>query len=208
KKFDIEVLGLRCACKVLRVSVCDWQCAIGVHVVAGVGRICSERKGVVMSFKIITSAMAVLLCGLSAIAVQTTHQASGRASSAQLDTGEVIRRFAAAESENRIARNSYTFTQDFQVLTLGEAGSVTGKFHRVSDIVYDDRGQRVEKITFFPPSTLYELQISDEDMQDLAGVQPFALATEDLGKYNIVSLGKEKVDELNTYVFDVKPKTF
>ena len=161
-----------------------------------------------MSFKIITSAMAVLLCSLSAIAVQTTHQASGRASSPQLDTGEVIRRFAAAESENRVARNNYTFTQDFEVLTLGEAGSVTGKFHRVSDIVYDDRGQRVEKITFFPPSTLYELQISDEDMQDLAGVQPFALATEDLAKYNIVSLGKEKVDELNTYVFDVKPKTF
>ena len=45
-------------------------------------------------------------------------------------------------------------------------------------------------------------------MQDLAGVQPFALATEDLAKYQINYFGKEKVDELNTYVFDVKPKTF
>ncbi len=45
-------------------------------------------------------------------------------------------------------------------------------------------------------------------MQDLAGVQPFALATEDLAKYQVDYVGKEKVDELTTYTFDVKPKTF
>lgn len=119
---------------------------------------------------------------------------------------EVIRRFAAAESENRSARNNYTFTQDFDLMTVGEAGSVTGRFHRVSDIVLDDHGNRLEKITFFPPSTLVTLQITNEDMQDLAGVQPFALATEDLSKYQIDYVGKEKLDELSTYVFDVKPK--
>jgi hypothetical protein len=120
---------------------------------------------------------------------------------------EVIRRFADAETQNRIARNNYTFTQDFDLITLGEAGSVTGRFHRVSDIVLDDRGNRIEKITFFPAPTLIALQITNEDMQDLAGVQPFALAAEDLPKYQITYAGKEKVDELNTYIFDVKPKT-
>lgn len=120
---------------------------------------------------------------------------------------EVIRRFAEAETQNRIARNNYTFTQDFDVRTIGEAGSVTGRFHRVSDIVFDDRSKRIEKITFFPPSTLTALQITTEDMQDLAGVQPFALAAEDLAKYQVDYVGKEKIDELNTYVFDVKPKT-
>src|SRR6266704_6406552 len=119
---------------------------------------------------------------------------------------EVIRRFAEAETQNKLARNNYTFTQDFDVMTIGEAGSVTGRFHRVSDIVLDDRGNRVEKITFFPPSTLTVLQITNEDMQDLAGVQPFALSTEDLPKYQIDYIGKEKLDELNTYTFDVKPK--
>lgn len=119
---------------------------------------------------------------------------------------EIIRRFAEAETQNRIARNNYTFTQDFDLKTIGEAGSVTGRFRRVSDIVFDDRSNRVEKITFFPPSTLTTLQITNEDMQDLAGVQPFALATEDLPKYQVNYVGKEKVDELNTYIFDVKPK--
>jgi hypothetical protein len=122
------------------------------------------------------------------------------------DIAEVIRRFAAAESENKIARNNYTFTQDFDLQTLGAADSITGRFKRVSDIVYDDLGNRIEKITFFPPSTLTVMSLTQQDMQDLAGVQPFALTTEDLPKYNVTYTGKEKIDELNAYVFDVKPK--
>jgi len=140
----------------------------------------------------------------SVFAFQTKTAQTGQ----PIAINEVVRRFAASESENRIARNNYAFTQDFDVMTIGEAGSVTGRFHRVSDIVLDDRGNRVERITFFPPPTLTELQITNEDMQDLAGVQPFALATEDLAKYQVDYVGKEKVDELTTYTFDVKPKTF
>jgi len=119
---------------------------------------------------------------------------------------DVIRRFAEAETQNSIARNNYTFTQDLDLVTIGEAGSITGRFRRTSDIVFDDRGNRFEKITFFPPSTLVSLQLTAEDMQDLAGVQPFAITDKDLPKYQINFVGKEKIDELNTYVFDVKPK--
>jgi hypothetical protein len=118
---------------------------------------------------------------------------------------EIIRRFAEAESANKIARNNYTFTQDVDMMTLGEAGSITGRYKRVSDIVYDNLGNRVERISYFPPSTL-AVTVTQEDLQDLAGVQPFALTTEDLPKYQIAYAGKETIDELQTYVFDVKPK--
>jgi hypothetical protein len=144
----------------------------------------------------------MLLGGLPTLARQT------RTSAAQPSTDQVIQKFAEAESRNRTARNNYTFTQDFDLVTVGEAGSVTGRFKRVSDIVFDDRGNRIERITYFPPTTLTAISVSPEDMQDLAGVQPFALATEDLAKYQIDYHGKEKIDELNTYVFDVKPKQF
>lgn len=154
-----------------------------------------------MKSKIAYLALALIIACSSASALQT--QSSQRITP---EIDEVIRRFAEAETENRIARNNYTFTQDFDLKTIGEAGSITGRFHRVSDIVFDDRSNRIERITFFPPSTLTELQVTNEDMQDLAGVQPFALATEDLPKYQIDYFGKERVDELNTYVFDVKPK--
>lgn len=154
-----------------------------------------------MKSKIAYIALFLLIACSSAGALQTQ---SSQKTPPGID--EVIRRFAEAETQNKIARNNYTFTQDFDLKTVGEAGSITGRFHRVSDIVFDDRSNRVERITFFPPSTLTELQVTNEDMQDLAGVQPFALTTEDLPKYQIDYFGKEKVDELNTYVFDVKPK--
>jgi hypothetical protein len=141
----------------------------------------------------------IALCS-SGLAYQTRSSQS-----APPATEEVIRRFAEAETQNKIARNNYTFTQEIDLLTLGEAGSITGRFHRISDIVYDDRGTRIEKITFFPPSTS-TVGLTQEDMEDFAGVQPFALTSEDLPKYNVDYVGKEKIDELNTYVFDVKPK--
>jgi hypothetical protein len=148
-----------------------------------------------------------LACPL-AFAQSAKSVAQPAKSNAPTDIAEVIRRFAAAESENKVARNNYTFTQDFELRTLGAADSITGRFKRVSEIVYDDLGNRIEKITYFPPSSLVELQITAEDMRDLAGVQPFALTTEDLPKYQIDYIGKEKLDELNTYAFNVKPKQF
>ncbi len=151
-----------------------------------------------------TLILALALSSQAALAFQNNSTQTAR----QLPIDQVIQRFAAAESENKVARNNYTFTQDFDVMTMGEAGSITGRFHRISDIVYDDRGNRVERITYFPPSTLQAVTLTPEDMQDLAGIQPFALTTEDLSKYQVDYVGKEKLDELSTYVFDVKPKRF
>jgi hypothetical protein len=120
---------------------------------------------------------------------------------------QIIAKFAAAETRNMVARNGYTFTQEIDLTTLGEGGSITGKFRRNSDIVFDDLGKRFEKISFFPPHTL-AVSITQEDMQDIAGVQPFALTTEDLPKYQVTYVGKEKIDELNTYIFEVRPRQF
>jgi hypothetical protein len=154
------------------------------------------KRNLILSFALVLGCAAAL-----------SAQTSQKAPKPQPSVEEIIRKFAAAESENKIARNQYTFTQDVDVMTLGEAGSITGRFRRTSDIVYDDLGKRFERISFFPPSTL-QVTFTAADMQDLAGVQPFALSTEDLPKYQIDYVGKEKIDELNLYVFEVKPREF
>src|SRR5262245_39353169 len=130
-----------------------------------------------LSFSVASIALLLILVVLAA------SQTNPQASAPQLPVEEIIRRFAAAESENKIARNNYTFTQEVDIRTLGAADSITGRYHRISDIVYDDRGERFEKITHFPMSTLTSLTITQEDLRDLAGVQPFALSSEDLSKY-------------------------
>jgi hypothetical protein len=131
-------------------------------------------------------------------------QTSQKAKDLPID--EVIKRFTAAETENKAARLNYAYTQDFDVMSIGEAGSITGRYHRISDIILDDRGNRIEKITFFPPSTLTAFHITREDLYDLAEIQPFGMTTESLPKYQVTFTGKEKIDELETYVFAVKPK--
>jgi hypothetical protein len=44
-------------------------------------------------------------------------------------------------------------------------------------------------------------------LDDLEHVQPFVLTTQELPKYNVTYVGRQQLDELGTYVFDVAPKT-
>jgi TonB family protein len=83
-------------------------------------------------------------------------------------------------------------------------GQVTGEYHRVSTFTFDDQGNRYEKISFFPMSTMPE--ITQSDIDDMGGIKPFALEPSKIDQYNIRFVGKEKIDELNLYVFDVTPK--
>jgi hypothetical protein len=123
------------------------------------------------------------------------------------DTAEIIQRFASAESRSNAALKHYALTQDFDVSEIADGGQIRGRFKRVSNVSYDNNGNRNEKVTYFPPSTLAEIKISLEDLQDVAGLRPFSLTTDNLSNYQIDFVGKEKIDEVGTYVFDVKPKS-
>jgi hypothetical protein len=48
--------------------------------------------------------------------------------------------------------------------------------------------------------------VTQEDLDDLGGIQPFALDPTKRDRYNFKYVGKEKIDELSLYVFDVVPK--
>jgi CHAT domain-containing protein/Tfp pilus assembly protein PilF len=119
---------------------------------------------------------------------------------------EVIQRFAKAETENRSARINYTFTLDYKLVELDAAGSEAGQFNRVTQIKLNDHGQPFEKIVYYPPSTLSTIHVMSEDIQDSLGIQPFTLTEEDLPKYRIEYLGRERLTELDTYKFEVKPR--
>jgi hypothetical protein len=117
---------------------------------------------------------------------------------------DIIRKFAAKEAVFKLARDSYTYTQDVTVQTL-KGRTVDGEFRQVSDISYDDKGNRVESVTFAPPNTLTRVSLTKEDFDDLRNRMPFALTTEDLPHYNVLYAGTQHVDEIDTYVFDATP---
>ena len=123
-------------------------------------------------------------------------------SQAQVDS--IISKFTAKETEFRRALNSYAFKRDALVQILGMGGQVIGEYHRVSDFTFDDQGNRYEKINFFPMPTFSG--ITPEDLEDLGGVNPFALEAARISQYNLKYVGKERIDELDLFVFDVAPK--
>ena len=62
------------------------------------------------------------------------------------------------------------------------------------------------KIVSAPPDTLKRISLTPQDLQDMREIQPFVLTTDDIGKYNIKDAGKEKIDEIDCYTFEVEPK--
>ena len=123
-----------------------------------------------------------------------------------ITTQDIIQKFAAREAIFKQARNNYTFTQDVVVQQL-DGNSVTGEFRLVQDITYDDKGNRIENVKFAPQSSLTEITLSREDYEDFRNQMPFVMTTEDLPNYNLLYVGQQHVDEIDTYVFDVAPKT-
>jgi hypothetical protein len=84
---------------------------------------------------------------------------------------------------------------------------VDGEYRMTSDITFDAKGKRVEVVTNAPTPTLERVELTQEDFNDLEHLYPFVLTTEELPKYTITYVGHVQIDELTTYVFDVKPKT-
>jgi hypothetical protein len=119
------------------------------------------------------------------------------------NSADIIQKFAQHESDFKMARDNYTYTQEVLVEDLAPN---RGEYRLNSDIVFTPQGRRYEQITFAPAPSLQDFTLSPEDMKDLENIQPFVLTAEDLSKYDIQFAGNEKLDELNTYKFCVGPK--
>ncbi len=131
---------------------------------------------------------------------------SGSASLTQAQIDEIVRKFTAKETQFRQALNEYAFKRDALIQEIGMGGQVIGEYHRVSDFTFDNKGTRYEKINYFPMPSLQAAQMTNEDLEDLGGINPFALEGSKAANYNFKYAGKERIDELDLYVFDVSPK--
>jgi len=118
---------------------------------------------------------------------------------------EIIQRFAAKEKQFKAAREQYTYRQDVMVQTL-DGDTPDGEFKEVEDVLFDDKGNRVEHVVFSPQSTLVKIAMTREDFDDIRRRMPFVMTSDEIKDYNILYVGKQKEDELGTYVFDVAPK--
>ncbi len=121
---------------------------------------------------------------------------------------EIIQRFAAKEKEFKVARDQYTYRQDVKVMVM-DGETVTGEYHEVFDVLFDDKGRRLENVVFAPQSDLEKggLSMDQGDFEDIRRRLPFVMTSDEIAEYNVLYVGQQQEDELHCYVFDLAPKT-
>jgi hypothetical protein len=116
---------------------------------------------------------------------------------------EIIQRFAANEDVMAQAYKTYTFTQTARVEEFTKPG---GKFIVTGEVYTKPDGTQSWRIAGRPFSSLKATTLTMEDVRTIATIPLFFLTTKQIGNYNFLYAGQDKLDELNTYVFQVKPK--
>lgn len=119
---------------------------------------------------------------------------------------DVIQKFLQGENRVKEARSHYSFTQDLMVQTLDDKDSVDGQFHQVTSVSFDDKGKRIDNVTYSEQSTLRGVTMSAEDMDDVRVFMQWILTSDEAAQYNVTYAGQQHVDDLDTYVFHVVPK--
>jgi len=120
---------------------------------------------------------------------------------------QILTHMAQQESAFAAARDHYTFRQDVTFETLApDTNQPDGAYHQITDISFDDAGRRQEHVLFAPANTLQRVTLTEADLDDVAHRLPFILTTPELPDYTLTYLGRQRVDQLDTYVFDCAPR--
>ena len=168
-----------------------------------------QSRSARLTFPLLLSLAALFSALLPALMLsQSAHAQEGtldKSEPKEITVEAIIKRFAAKEKEFKEARDQYTFRQDVKVMTL-DGDTPDGNYQQVFDVTFDDKGRKVKNVVFAPQPTLQRIQMTEEDIDALENRLPFVLTADEIGEYDILYVGQQKQDELNTYVFDVAPK--
>jgi hypothetical protein len=119
---------------------------------------------------------------------------------------EILSRTAEHGKQTLQALREFTYYAELTIETVSDAETITGKYYRFSKVSYTTDGTRQEKVlentSTLPPG----VHIGTNAANNLTRVYQFIITPETLSQYELSYVGREQIDELNTYVFDVKPR--
>lgn len=154
--------------------------------------------------KIILFGLLILCQTAFNAAAQTSNIVKKNLSQAEID--RIVKTFTENEKEFRSALSNYVFNRNATIQIIGLGGQIEGSYVRNSFLNLTPEGQRFEKLIYAPVATTPPGFVTPEDLEDLGGVNPFALDPYFAPQYNFTYLGTERIDELDLYVFEVAPK--
>ena len=116
---------------------------------------------------------------------------------------QIIQRFAANEDVMAKVYKTYTFTQ---TISVEELTNPAGKFTATGEVYTRPDGNQYWRVVEPTQSNLKTTTLTLEDVRTIASLPLFVLTSGEIGNYNFLYAGQDKLDELNAYVFQVKPK--
>ena len=123
-----------------------------------------------------------------------------------LPVEEIIRRFSQKEDEYQKSRPNYGFRKSVRIQEFGPDGRVVGEFLRVTEYQKLADGRVAMRAIEKPQSTLQGVYLAPEDLDALDRIPAYPLTSGQLAKYDLKFIGRELVDEVDCYIFQVKPK--
>jgi hypothetical protein len=123
-----------------------------------------------------------------------------------LPESEIIKRFSQKEDEYLVTRTHFTYKKTIRIEEFGPDGKPSGEYVLVLEPARDADGKFYEKVAQRPESTMHHFYLRSEDLEGLQRIPAFPLTTSQLANYDLKYLGKEQVDEVDCYIFQVKPK--
>jgi hypothetical protein len=126
--------------------------------------------------------------------------------SQKLSPQDVLRAAAENGRLTLAALREYTYYTELTIETLSQADTITGKYYRLTQVSFDRDGNRQERNLESTSTLPKDVYIGASSANNLVRIYQFMITPETLLQYEFNYVGREQVDELQTYVFDVQPK--
>lgn len=124
-----------------------------------------------------------------------------------LPPAQIISTFAKKEDLYQAERPLFSYRRTVRIQEFGPDGRPGGEFNATYQGVRAGDGQLYEKAISAPESSLQYMQFEPEDAHYFSSIPAYPLTTHQLNKYDVQYLGTEKVDEIDCYIFQVRPKS-
>jgi hypothetical protein len=125
---------------------------------------------------------------------------------AQEPPANLAKLVAHREGLATLARSQYTYRQTVVLEELNDRGARAGEYREVRDVIFSPETGRSEVMVGSPTMTLRRLRLTDDDFRDIREVQPFVFNEEALFMYETTYRGVERMDEVDCFVLQVRPR--
>jgi hypothetical protein len=119
---------------------------------------------------------------------------------------QIIQSFLAHEDEYVRAHQMYGFRRSLRVQEFLASGEPGGEVQEESEVYLADNGRRYERSKHQSAHPFAGVKPEAVDAHAAAQVPLFPLVSNQVKHYDLVYKGTQPLDELRTYIFEVKPK--